>query len=87
MGHPKNVLDRFSSQGDLCGCHAGNVCGERGEGQQAGWLERFQKFQIGQALKKRIKELKKESEKSKKKKKWESRQIQIKNNLLKIKKT
>ena len=32
-------------------------------------------------MKKRIKELKKESEKSKKKKKWESRQIQIKNNL------
>ena len=29
----------FCSQGDLCGCHEDNVCGVRGERQQAGGLE------------------------------------------------
>ena len=33
---PKNILAHFSSQGDVCGCHEGNVGGDRGEGQQAG---------------------------------------------------
>ena len=39
-------------------------------------------FGIEQALKKRIKELKKESEKVKKKQKWESRQVEERERLL-----